>query len=147
MAQRMNTRLAAQLRSEADLHRIAARQADFVAAVASGQHLAMSDANKAFHMAIAEAGRNPHLSAFYDRLLTQGRRMLHLHFDFLERAEGGYLLTDEHDAMLEAIRARDVERADALAQAHTRQFQASFLDFIRTNFLRGVAFAPRPPGG
>jgi DNA-binding GntR family transcriptional regulator len=147
VAQRMNTRLAAQLRSEADLDRIAARQADFVAAVATGQHLAMSDANKAFHMAIAEAGRNPHLSAFYDRLLTQGRRMLHLHFDFLERAEGGYLLTDEHDAMLEAIRARDVERADALAQAHTRQFQASFLDFIRTNFLQGVAFAPRPPGG
>ena len=50
IAQRMNTRLAAELRSEADLTRIARRQKEFVAAVKTGNHLAMSDANKAFHM-------------------------------------------------------------------------------------------------
>jgi hypothetical protein len=39
--------------------------------------------------------------------------------------------------MIEAIRARDAERADALAHAHTRQFRERFLDFLRTNYSGG----------
>ncbi len=139
IAQRMNTRLAAELRTETDLATIAKRQRDFVAAVKTRNHLAMSEANRAFHMAIAHAGRNPYLSAFYDRLLNQGRRMLHLHFEFLEKGQGGLLLTDEHDEMLDAIRQRDVERADQLAHAHTRQFQHNFIDFMQHNYLGKVA--------
>ncbi len=141
IAQRMNTRLAAELRSEADLEAIAARQADFVAAVQTGNHLAMSEANKQFHMAIAEAGKNPYLTSFYERLLDQGRRMLHLHFQYIERTHDGYLLTDEHVEMLEAIRARDIPRADTLAAAHTRQYRDNFLNFMRENYS-----APMPLG-
>lgn len=145
IAQRMNTRLAAELRSEADLKTIARRQKDFEAAVKSGKHLAMSEANKQFHMAIAAAGRNPFLAGFYERLLDQGRRMLHLHFDYLERGHDGILLTDEHDEMLEAIRARDVERADALAHAHTRQFRDNFIQFMKENYSRNMPLGT--PGG
>lgn len=142
IAQRVNTRLAAELRSEADLEAIAAAQGRFEAAVATGRHLAMSEANKGFHMAIAVAGRNPYLAGFYERLLDQGRRMLHLHFDYLERTSGGYLLTDEHVEMLEAIRARDVERADRLAHDHTRQFRDNFLRYMTENWA-----AVMPMGG
>lgn len=134
IAQRINTRLAAELRTEADLAAIAKRQRGFEAAVKSGKHLAMSEANKQFHMAIAVAGRNSYLAGFYERLLDQGRRMLHLHFQYLERGNDGYLLTDEHAEMLEAIRARDVTRADALAHAHTRQFRDNFLAFMQENY-------------
>lgn len=140
--QRMNTRLAAELRTGADLKIIAQRQKDFEAAVRSRDHLAMSEANKQFHMAIATAGRNPYLASFYDRLLDQGRRMLHLHFEYLERTHDGYLLTDEHDQMLDAIRERDVERADALAHAHTRQFRDNFINFMTENYSRGVVLGP-----
>lgn len=139
IAQRMNTRLAAELRTEADLKIIARRQKEFEAAVKSGNHLVMSEANKQFHMAIAAAGRNPYLASFYERLLNQGQRMLHLHFEYLERTHDGYLLTDEHQLMLEAIRARDVERADELAHAHTRQFRDNFIDFMRENYTTDVA--------
>lgn len=139
LAQRVNTRLAAELRSDADLRTIAARQRDFEAAVKSGKHLAMSEANKRFHMAIADAGRNAFLASFYERLLDQGRRMLHLHFDYLERTRNGYLLTDEHNEMLEAIRNRDVVRADALAHAHTRQFRDNFFDFMKENHAQGMS--------
>ena len=135
IAQRMNTRLAAELRSDLDLKAIAKRQRDFVAAVTKGEHLAMSEANMAFHMAIAHAGRNPYLAAFYERLLNQGRRMLHLHFTYLEQGHEGVLLTDEHDAMLAAIRDRDVARADALAHAHTRQFRDNFINYMKQNYL------------
>lgn len=142
IAQRMNTRLAADLRSEQDLKTIAARQKEFEAAVRQGRHLAMSEANKAFHMAIAQAGKNPYLAAFYERLLDQGRRMLHLHFDYLERTQDGVLLTDEHALMLDAIRAQDVARADELAHAHTRQFRDSFLRFMTENYSDSVPLAP-----
>jgi DNA-binding GntR family transcriptional regulator len=133
IAQRMNTRLAADLRSEADLAKIAKAQTRFEAAVKRGEHLEMSEANKGFHMAIAMAGRNPYLTSFYERLLDQGRRMLHLHFDYLERTHDGVLLTEEHSAMLDAIRDRDVERADALAHSHTRQFRDNFMRFMQEN--------------
>jgi DNA-binding GntR family transcriptional regulator len=142
IAQRMNTRLAAELRSEADLKTIAARQRDFISAVKSGRHLAMSEANKTFHMAIAAAGRNPYLAAFYDRLLNQGRRMLHLHFRYLEEGNEGHLLTEEHDEMLAAIRDRDVERADTLAHAHTRQFRDNFMDFMKRSYLAEATLIP-----
>jgi DNA-binding GntR family transcriptional regulator len=135
IAQRMNTRLAAELRTDADLRAMAKAQKEFVAAVGTGNHLAMSGANKAFHMAIAAAGRNPFLTAFYERLLDQGRRMLHLHFAYLEQGHEGMLLTDEHDEMMAAIRARDVVRADALAHAHTRQYRDNFMQFLMQNNL------------
>lgn len=137
IAQRMNTRLAASLRTPEDLKVIARRQKEFEAAVRTGKHLAMSEANKQFHMAIAAAGKNPYLTAFYEKLLDQGRRMMHLHFEFLERSHG-LLLTGEHAQMLEAIRAGDVERADALAHAHTRQFRDNFIDFMRENYSGNV---------
>jgi DNA-binding GntR family transcriptional regulator len=139
IAQRINTRLAAELRTEADLDVMASRQRRFEAAVKSGDHLAMSETNKDFHMAIAQAGRNPHLAQFYEKLLDQGRRMLHLHFEFLERTHEGYLLTDEHHDMLVAIKAKDVERADRLAHEHTRQFRDSFIDFMKKNYATDMA--------
>lgn len=139
IAQRMNCRLAAELRTEADLKIMASRQKKFQATIKTGNHLAMSEANKDFHMAIAHAGRNPYFISFYEKLLDQGRRMLHLHFEFLERTHDGYLLTDEHDAMLDAIQARDVERADRLAHDHTRQFRDSFIAFMKENYTTDIS--------
>lgn len=140
VAQRMNTRLAAALRTEADLKIIARRQKEFESAVKTGQHLRMSEANKQFHMAIANAGKNTYLASFYERLLNQGQRMLHLHFEYLERTNDGYLLTDEHDLMLEAIRAKNINLADELAHAHTRQFQDNFIAFLSENYTTDVSF-------
>jgi len=142
IAQRMNTRLAAALRTEADLKIITKRLKSFEAAVKTGNHLAMSEANKEFHMAIAHAGKNQYLASFYDKLLSQGQRMLHLHFEYLERTHEGYLLTDEHSLMLNAIRDKDVELADELAHAHTRQFQDNFINFMRENYTTDVALGP-----
>ncbi|MEF0942720.1 GntR family transcriptional regulator [Rhizobium sp. BR 362] len=142
IAQRMNTRLAAALRTDTDLKLIAKREKAFAAAVKTGNHLAMSEANKEFHMAIAYAGKNQYLASFYDKLLSQGQRMLHLHFEYLERTHEGYLLTDEHSLMLEAIRDKNVELADELAHAHTRQFQDNFINFMRENYTTDVPLGP-----
>ncbi|WP_209850073.1 GntR family transcriptional regulator [Rhizobium herbae] len=142
IAQRMNTRLAAALRTDTDLKVIAKRDKAFATAVRTGNHLAMSEANKEFHMAIAYAGKNQYLASFYEKLLSQGQRMLHLHFEYLERTHEGYLLTDEHSQMLDAIRDKNVELADELAHAHTRQFQDNFINFMRENYTTDVTLGP-----
>ncbi len=138
IAQRVNTRLAAELRTAEDLRVISKRQKEFEASVRGGDHVQMSLANQRFHMSIADAGRNPYLASLYDRLLDQGRRMLHLHFQYIERTRDGYLLTGEHGEMVEAVRDRDVDRADALAHAHTRQFRDNFVDFMRENYASSI---------
>lgn len=143
IAQRMNSRLAAEFRTDEDLRLIGKAQKRFEAAVRTGNHLAMSETNRDFHVAIGHAGRNPYLAGFYERLLDQGRRMLHMHFDFLERTTDSYLLTSEHDDMLEAIRDRDVARADELAHAHTRQFRDNFIEFMRDNYTRNVTLGSK----
>ncbi|MBY3381839.1 GntR family transcriptional regulator [Rhizobium laguerreae] len=139
IAQRMNTRLAASLRTDEDIKLIAKRQKEFEAAVKTGDHLKMSEANKAFHMSIAYAGKNPYLANFYEKLLSQGQRILHLHFEYLERTHDGYLLTDEHTQMLEAIKDRNVDLADELAHLHTRQFQENFMTFMRENYTTNIS--------
>jgi DNA-binding GntR family transcriptional regulator len=138
IAQRVTTRLAAELRTDTDLVAITAAQKAFVAAVRAKDHLAMSGTNKDFHMAIAKAGRNPYMAGFYEKLLDEGRRILHLHFDYIERTRDGRLLTDEHEEMIDAIRAHDIERADRLAHAHTRQFRDNFLNFLKSNYTSAV---------
>jgi DNA-binding GntR family transcriptional regulator len=138
IAQRVNTRLAAQLRTTADLDTIAKAQEDFVAAIQTKDHLAMSETNKNFHMAISKAGKNPYMTGFYERLLDEGRRILHLHFDYIETTRNARLLTDEHEEMIEAIRAQDAERADQLAAAHTRQLRDHFLEFLRQTYTSGI---------
>src|SRR5215470_4839729 len=141
VAQRVHARLAAQLRTAADLKSIARRQGEFEAALETREHLVMSEANKNFHMAIAHAGKNPYLIGFYERLLDQGRRMLHMHFEFLERTPGGEMLTGEHDEMLAAITARDADRAEALAHAHTRQFRDGFIRFMSENYASDMSLS------
>jgi DNA-binding GntR family transcriptional regulator len=145
IAQRVTTRLAAEHRTPADLKTIAKRQREFESTLKRGNHLEMSEANKDFHMAIAHAGRNPYFATFYERLLTQGRRMLHMHFEYLKKPAHGYLLTDEHDDMLAAIEERNVDRADKLAHEHTRQFREQFIEFMKENYVTNVSLA-RPSG-
>ncbi|MBB3810414.1 GntR family transcriptional regulator [Pseudochelatococcus contaminans] len=147
IAQRMTTRLAAALRTAADLKQIASRQQSFEAAVQANDYLEMSEANKQFHLAIAKAGKNPYFTSFYERLLNQGQRMLHLHFEYIERTQDSYLLTDEHNQMFEAIRAKDVDLADQLAHAHTRQFQDNFINFMRENYTSDVSLSPLTTSG
>lgn len=131
IALRMNNRLAAERRTGSDLTLIANRQEEFKAAVLTGRHLDKSAANKAFHMAIAAAGRNDFLAAFYERLLDQGRRMLHLHFEYLERTRKAATCSPTSMTLCSMPSGRAMSPHD-----HTRQFRDSFLDFLQQSHAR-----------
>jgi DNA-binding GntR family transcriptional regulator len=147
LLQRVTTRLAAELRSESDVVAIAKAAKVFETAVKKDDHLEMSATNRDFHLEIAKAGKNPYLTRQYGALLDEGRRILHIHFGYLAKAEGERLLTDDHQEMVDAVAEQDVERAEALAHAHTRQFRDRFFRFMRLNFAEKMALSPSHGGG
>lgn len=117
---RVTTRLAAEHHRQQDLEAIHARQAEFAAAVAAQDALAMIATNAAFHSAIAEAGRNPYFAGLFQRLLDEGRRFLRLYYQsYDDRLPQRFV--DEHEDMINAIVARDVDLAERLAKIHAEQ--------------------------
>lgn len=139
--QRINTRLAAKNRNEAEITLMENQARAFDRACATNDYLAMSATNREFHMAIAGAGKNPYLARAYGQLLDEGRRILHMHFDYIKASTTDVLLGAEHMAMVEAIRAQDVSKADRLAHEHTRQFHIRFLDFLSANYSEDFDFS------
>lgn len=126
---RVTTRLAAQNHKPADLAAIRAAQAEFAAAVAARDGLGMIATNRAFHAAIAEAGGNPYYLSLFLRVLDEGRRLLRFYYQsFEDRLPRQYV--DEHDAIIAAIEARDVELCDRLARAHADQIVRQIQTFF-----------------
>lgn len=87
----------------------------YLDAVTSGDFQAMSETNKAFHIAIAEAGKTPYFISYYEKLLGEGQRLAHLHFDYI---------------------ISDAERA---AHEHTMLFPRRFLAYMQQNLTQSVS--------
>lgn len=117
---RITGRQAALNHDAKDLVTIRARQAEFAAAVASQNALAMIATNRDFHIAVAEAGRNIYYTQLFKRLLDEGRRILRLYYQsFDDRLPQQFV--DEHDELIAAIAARDVDAAERISKVHADQ--------------------------
>ena len=112
------TRLAAEVRGEGDIARIAAARTQYEAAVAGNETDAVVAADLAFHRAIAEASGNGFLANFYSLTLDYGRRMMLLHYYPRFGAQDRDACIADHRAMAEAIAAGDGAACEALASRH-----------------------------
>ena len=128
LCQRAVTRWAAIRHTADDLAAIRIAMQAFEDAAARRDPDAMSDRNTDFHTVIAEAGDNAYIAATYTRLLMEGLRLsrIVLTFDF----DRDHLLIDhlgkvvsDHRAIVDAIAARDADRAEALGGAHAWLFR------------------------
>jgi len=141
LIQRAVTHLAATQHKAEDLENIRKADAAYLKAVTSGDFQAMSELNKAFHISIAQAGRNPYFVNYYERLLGEGQRLLHLHFDHVVSSANAHRLGRDHDEIIEAIAARDADAAEAAAHEHTLLFQRRFLDYMQQNLTARMSVA------
>ena len=117
---RVTTRLAARHHRREDLDLIRGLQDEFAAAVRAQDALRMIATNAAFHSAIAAAGRNHYYANFFERLLVDGRRILRLYYQSYEdRLPTRFV--EEHEEIIAAIEARDVDAADRLGRIHAEQ--------------------------
>jgi DNA-binding GntR family transcriptional regulator len=139
LTQRAVTRLAALNRSEKDLERIRAANAAYVQALSKGNFQEMSERNKAFHLEIAKAGRNPYLTSYYEKLLGEGQRLLHLHFDFIVSSQSLTSPDQDHDDIIEAIANKQADEAEAASHEHTLLFRDRFLEFMKQNLTKQIS--------
>jgi DNA-binding GntR family transcriptional regulator len=140
LIQRAVTRLAALQRTDDDLVRIRAADAAYLEAVGTGDFQAMSETNKAFHMTIAEAGKNPYFISYYEKLLGEGQRLLHLHFDYIiSAASTSTRLGRDHDEIVNAIANRKPDEAEHAAHEHTMLFQRRFLAYMQQNLTEKMS--------
>jgi DNA-binding GntR family transcriptional regulator len=144
LLQRVITRLAALHRTAEDLKLIVKAQKGYERAIAqsiaSGDSLGMIEKNYEFHMTIAAAARNHYFLDLYRRLLQEGRRMLHLHFEYeaLDPELSAERMTAHHTQMVAAITARDAEAAEHVAHLHAVQFKGQFMQFLDRNLTKKV---------
>lgn len=136
---RVTTRLAAQFHDNADLARIRAREDAFAKAVLTGNTNGMIQLNRDFHVAIAEAGRNPYYLQLFARLLDEGRRILRLYYypTFEPRLPHPYI--EEHEAIISAIAARDVAGCDRLAKEHADKIVAQIQQMMARDLRQDLA--------
>jgi len=85
------------------------------------------DIDRACHETIWDAAGNRMLRDTLDVLYAQCDRLWHLYLsDVADMAHA----VEEHAAILEALRARDGDAADALVEAHVRAFDAQIRDAV-----------------
>ncbi|HUS55982.1 MAG TPA: GntR family transcriptional regulator [Thermohalobaculum sp.] len=134
LAQSAVNAFAAMRRSDADLAAITAACDAFEAARLQNG-LALTDANHAFHNAIAVAARNPHLATFYQRMLDQSARLARVSFSYEATGHQAHLdqVIAEHRAMVAAITAGDAATAESLGHDHAVLFQRRLMDWLSIN--------------
>lgn len=138
LVQRITTRLAARLRTNAQLETIKARQADFCVAMDNRDPLAMIECNRDFHVAVSNASQNCYLSEFNSRLLDEGRRYLRLYFrSFNDILPAEF--SEEHDQIIHAIEAQDEEQAERQAHEHSMQVRDRFLRYLSRSNTSGLS--------
>ena len=135
---RVTTRLAAEFHAPEDLGVIRTAQAAFVKAVEARDALSMIATNRDFHAAIAEAGKNHYYAGFFLRILDDGRRILRMYYrSFGDNLPEEYVV--EHEEIIAAIEARDIDSADRLARAHADQIVRQIQQIITRDRRQRIA--------
>lgn len=94
--------------------------------------------NRDFHVAIAEAGRNGYYLQLFARLLDEGRRILRLYYypSFESSLPHPYVI--EHEAIIAAVAARDIDLCDTLAKDHADRIVQQIRDMIARDSRRDI---------
>ena len=140
LLQRAVMRAAAVRRTPSDLSCIEQSYEAFVAAANDQNPVELTFFNRAFHVAIAGASHNRYLAEGYTRLLDEGMRMLSVPFAYDPAPDDSarahtHKVREEHREMVEVIRARDANRAEALGAEHADLFRRRFIAYLEQNFL------------
>lgn len=104
--------LAAQFATPSDVANLVAINEEFACAARAGNAAAMADLNLQFHETVARIARNSLLSQFLTQIHHQVRRIPGTTFQHPGRAA---IAVEEHARIVEAIQARDAERARQIA--------------------------------
>ena len=109
----------------------------FAEAAAADHFDDMTDANRAYHLAIADAAGNRHFVKLLDSLLSVTARYAYMSLArgsaMKEIFPGGFAqILTEHEALIGLIAAGDAAAADRLSGQHARLFRAKVVELVNT---------------
>lgn len=145
LMQRTATILATQRRTEADLKRITQLCHEFEITRQNSDVHGMIMSNLAFHQAIGAAAGNRYIEKMYDGVLTDNLRVARLAMAYECYGSGEAYdkhlqsIVDEHRALVEAIRTKDVATASHLADSHSDLARTRVSDYLSRNLTRNIA--------
>ena len=102
------------------------------------------NANKRFHLTIAEAAGNDHLFRTLSGLMDEMARLVALGFN-VQRIKPE--IKHDHNAMIDAFIEGDAKRVEFIARRHIETFQAMTLEKIYATLSKDGAFLPVLPRG
>jgi len=115
-------------------------QGDYDDAARRGDVKEMIETNRNFHLAIARASENTHLTRIVDDLLTKSYRL-----DAIWHNRGDKTLKrdvsrsiEEHDTLVRAILDRDVAMAEEIAHIHVASFREPFIEYLNSSLARDI---------
>ena len=121
------------------------RHEAFDAAAESEDVVAMVVTNQAFHLAIAQAGRNKDLTRFMNDLLLRTLRLDSMWYQRQSPEDATRVFqrsSREHRELLAAITASDTTGAMAAASTHVTSFRNPFLRYLQSS--DAAEFSPQP---
>ncbi len=123
ISSRLVQRLAAEMRTPDELDIIHDKMVLFEAAIPSLDGVMLTEANKDFHLAIADASGNPYISGFYRTVVTESLRLNRICFSASQYNDphiSSHLAETarQHRQIFDAISTQDIELADKLAIEH-----------------------------
>lgn len=136
LLQRLTHRWAALRRTEPQLEAIEAERLTFEAASAEGEPEAMNESNWRFHALIAAACGNKIIERDFLHVLTLSLRIAHLAYNsecFVSMAayrEHNDSVLRDHKEIVEAIRAGDADRTEALGRRHAELGRLRIMDTL-----------------
>ena len=145
LLQRTATVLAAQRRSEASIVELRNLCEQFELCCGDNDVRGMIDANWAFHHAIGIACGNLYIGKMYDTMLSDGLRVARLAMAYecygSEDAHNKHIgnILREHRAIVDAIEARDVQRASELSDSHSNLARLRVSDYLARSLTRGIS--------
>ncbi|WP_144633999.1 GntR family transcriptional regulator [Bordetella genomosp. 13] len=102
------------------------------------------DANKAFHLAIAQASGNVRLHRTLGQLMDEMSRLVALGFGVQKTKPE---IKHDHNALIEALAEGDGKRAETIARRHIETFQAMTLEKLYASLAEtGAAIPVNGPG-
>jgi len=124
------TRSAAQRLTDASAAELTAVVAEMDAALAEGRHEEWADLNTRFHLSISRLSAMPMLNDMMERVMARWDRLRRFYFDGvlvhrIERAQ------EEHRALLEAMRARDLVGLEKMVKQHNQGALLAYADYLR----------------
>ncbi len=104
----------------------------------AGDPLAVIRCNRAFHDTLAQIGRNDWFRRWQTGLLDQGQRILRLHVrEHGEKVPRNEL--DEHRAIIEAVRRRECDAAEAAGARDAEIMRRQAMRFLGTSRVDGFS--------